>query len=177
VEYGCDRPRNRFQSKIQVITGIENTSLIEIDKAKQELQEVVGSAAFNRFKIQTTFRDEYVMEHQTSNYSAYAIPAPPAELSLQLDSIIIRNVATKDSLDITSSFALGVKDEGYQIVLTNDSLFQQGIVQASRPYQLVYDLYMIDSIDVSADYTFEVNYYLAGGGVFNSITEKVLITP
>ena len=176
LEYGCRNSRGN-QSKVNVITGIDNSVLIEIDSNREELQEATDSVSFDRFKIQTEFIDEFVMELPSYNFSAYAIPAPPAELFLDLDSIKIRNIATEDSSDITSSFIMGVKDDEYRIELTNDSIFKENIRFVSRPYQLVYDLYMRDTVVSRANYKFEVDYYLPGGQVFTTTTKQILITP
>ena len=156
IEYGCDD--NSGQNGSFEITGIESTILIKTDSFGQDLGPVDSSSSYNRFKIQTTFTDEFVVASSYSNYATYAdLIQPVPSLMLELDSIKITNIAAGDSLDVTSSFELGVShNEDYKIKLTNDEIFRNETRFAVSYSPLVYNLDMIVAPSVELEYQFEI---------------------
>jgi hypothetical protein len=181
LEYGCTDnygDGGGGQARGLIIIGINETLLVEIDSNEQVVDLVADSAIYNRFKIATTFDDAFVKVSSSTNYSAYAAPTPTPSVSLELDSIIIRNVATSDSLDITSDFKLGHRDFGESKVdITNDSLLRMETAYLYDWGQFSYHLFMTVAPDSAADYKFEITYYATNGDVFIDETKSIIVTP
>lgn len=178
TEYGCDDRRSGGGvTRTPLITGIENTLLLIVDSLRRELGEAKDTAVFDRFMVQTTFSHEYVKENFSANYSAYAAPLPAPSVSLELDSIKIRNMATSDSVDITSSFVLTVKYDNYQdIELTNDSVFRRE-TKFANSYPLIYELFMNEPPSETSEHIFQIKYYAWNGDIFETNTDPIIITP
>ena len=177
LEYGCSDNYGDGTPRELIIIGIDETNLIALDSNEQVLGFVEDSAVYNRFKIRTEFIDSFVVVSANFSTACYAEPALPATVSLPLDSVKIRNIATSDSSDITSNFILGYSNSQYTIPITNDSLFWQETRYWNDYRYLRYDLYRVEAPDSASDYKLEITYYAANGDVFRDETKSIIVTP
>ena len=130
LEYGCnDNDGQNNTNGEYFVIDIESTDIYQVDSFRNSIGEVGDTVFYNRFKIETRFIDEYRTVNsglRIGGNSAIAVPLPAPSISMELDSILIRNIADIDSADVTSTFSVrvGTKND-YEFMITNDSIFKQ----------------------------------------------------
>lgn len=181
LEYGCNDNDGQNTNGEYFVIDIESTDIYQVDSFRNSIGEVGDTVSYNRFKIETRFIDEYRTVNgglKIGGNSAIAAPLPAPSISMELDSIVIRNIADIDSAVVTSTFLVRVGSyNDYEFMITNDSIFKQETKYASSTWSLSYNYFLNKKPSGVTEMQFEFTYYLASGLVLKTVTESILVQP
>ncbi len=175
MEYGCRDDNYGGVYANGIITGVETTSIFQIDSNGFLNNIVEDSFAWDSFVLVNLFEVTYVSSTINQNYVAIAEPALPPALTLPLDSVQVWNVSNSDSSNITHLFKLQIgRRTNYSFEITNDNTFRK---EANyEVYASEYEhLFRMNTPPEDGQIKILIKYYTSSGDVLQARSDSFTI--